>query len=179
MRDTSIFHVVEFVEFTFVGILRRDPEGIMPRLLIRRDRDNSYHLQYRYRPDFEEVFASLLGSRLHLYLFSRHAVTFSLESGTAYTVPRGEWRFVIAQSMKLPFGACDFFQLNEAPSPTKEVVDSSTLPGVCCRPSHVCPFRFVDVQASSQCIPSERPDEPWDSLLDLSVGFRAILRRLT
>lgn len=52
------------------GILRRDPEGIMPRLLICRGVNEEYRLEYRYRPDFEEVFASLLGlSSLFLVVF--------------------------------------------------------------------------------------------------------------
>lgn len=44
-----------------VVYIRRAHQGLIPRLLIRREADGQYVVEYRYRSDFEEIFASILG----------------------------------------------------------------------------------------------------------------------
>lgn len=147
----------------------------MPRLLIKRERNKEFRLEYRYRPDFEDVFACLLGA-LASFLASNRVNELLLENGPTYVVPDGEWRFVTAFAQRLPFGVCNFFQLAGS-SYRNDVLQGAT--NVVCQMDHNCQLRLNDVRVSRQPVPSNRMDDQrWEYLLDVSIDFRAILRRI-
>lgn len=54
---------------SFLAILHRDSEGIMPRILIKRLQDAEFQVEFRYRTDFADVFASVLGQFFFLSAF--------------------------------------------------------------------------------------------------------------
>lgn len=51
----------------FSAFVRKDVNGLLPRLVIDRTPDGTFRVYYRIRPDFSRMFANLLGECILLY----------------------------------------------------------------------------------------------------------------
>lgn len=68
-RPTSISHADNY-DASLLAITRTDPNGLLPRLIIQALADGSFCVKYRYRSDFKEMFARILGKRSYMNISS-------------------------------------------------------------------------------------------------------------
>lgn len=148
----------------------------MPRIFIRRENHEEFRVDVRYRTDFDDVFASVLGEdpfALHTTALLKR----SKETGTSYKIPQRDWVFVSALCTRLPFGLCDFFHSASIQSlcATGQITDC--IPA--CKLQENCQLRLLRATVCDDSAPIGYPgDERWMDLMDVSGGFRSIANRL-
>lgn len=152
----------------------------MPRMLIKKI-DEEFQVEFRYRTDFADVFADLLGEGFYVnFIFSPILTCHTKETGSSYTVPRSGWRFVVVRGKELPLGQCDILLTSDLMLYGGGSNESRPRPSCRFPTLFPCPFRIHHRVESNDSVPRNTDvfDKKWNDLMDVSGGLFQISTRL-